>query len=73
MLHEAKAGDRCVVAGMRGSSRFRSRAVSIGLTVGAPVEIVRNQKRAPLLVFCRDSMIAVNRIDAESILVEVNR
>lgn len=44
---------------------------SIGLTVGGIVQMVSNQKKRPLLVYSRNTLIAVNRKESEKIVVEV--
>lgn len=49
---------------------FRRRAKSMGLIPDTEITVVRNQKKMPVLIFARDTLIAVNRKDAEKI--EVN-
>ena len=49
---------------------FVSRITSIGLTPGCKVTVVKNEKRRPLLVYSRDTMIALNRNECEDIEVE---
>ncbi|MCR4741953.1 MAG: ferrous iron transport protein A [Treponema sp.] len=58
------------VVSIEGDSRFVSRITSIGLTPGCDVTIVKNEKRRPLLVFARDTMIALNSKECERIMVE---
>ena len=50
-----------------GDTHFQSRIISIGITVGSDVEVIQNYKKQPILIYCRDTMIAVNKIEAESI------
>ena len=52
-------------------TRFLTRITSIGLTVGGIVQMVSNQKKRPLLVYSRNTLIAVNRKESEKIVVEV--
>ncbi|MBO7420025.1 MAG: ferrous iron transport protein A [Spirochaetaceae bacterium] len=66
-LEKEKSG---VIAGIKGDTRFVSRVTSIGLTPGCEVKIIKNEKRRPLLVFSRDTMIALNRRECENIFVE---
>ena len=47
-----------------------SRITSIGLTPGSTVTVVKNEKNRPLLVYSRDTMIALNRSECEMIEVE---
>ena len=44
------------VAEIIGDTHFQSRIISIGITI---------------LIYCRDTMIAVNKIEAEKIMMEV--
>ena len=66
-LEKDKSG---VVASVNGDSRFVSRITSIGITPGCKVTIVKNESRRPLLVYSRDTMIALNRKECENIMVE---
>lgn len=66
-LEKEKSG---VIAGIKGDTRFVSRVTSIGLTPGCEVKIIKNEKRRLLLVFSRDTMIALNRRECENIFVE---
>ncbi len=66
-LEKDKSG---VVASVNGDARFVSRITSIGITPGCKVTIVKNESRRPLLVYSRDTMIALNRKECENIMVE---
>lgn len=70
-LSAAKAGERGRIVSIDGDARFLSRITSIGLIIGSVVEVVRNQKRRPVLVYGRDTMIAINRRECEKIMLEV--
>ena len=59
-----------VIAAIDGDTRFLSRITSIGLTPGCKVRIVKNDKNRPLLVYSRDTMIALNKKECENIYVE---
>ncbi len=47
-----------------------NRMNSIGLTQGTKLQVVRNDKKMPVLVFARETLLALNRKDAERIEVE---
>lgn len=66
-LEKEKSG---VIASVNGDARFVSRITSIGITPGCKVTIVKNESRRPLLVYSRDTMIALNRKECENIMVE---
>lgn len=59
-----------VITAVGGDARFVSRITSIGLTPGCPVTVIKNEKNRPLLVYSRDTMIALNRAECEMIEVE---
>lgn len=71
-LSETITGQEAVVAAVEGDNRFLSRITSIGLTVGCKVSVLQNVKKRPLLVFGRDTVIALNRDECSQILVEVS-
>ncbi|WP_270297016.1 FeoA family protein [Eggerthella sinensis] len=69
-LNETAAGDAVVISGVRGDARFVSRVTSIGLTEGCEVRVLQNVRKRPLLVYGRDSIIALDAGDCERIDVE---
>lgn len=69
-LNELQTGQRGTIAGMEGDTRFITRIISIGLTVGSPIEILSNENKMPILLYGRDSVIALNRDESSNILVE---
>ncbi len=68
-LNEVSANQSAVVKKLNGDSRFISRITSIGLTPGCSVQVVRNDKNRPILVYSRDTMIALNRNECQGIEV----
>jgi ferrous iron transport protein A len=69
-LSEIQAGEKVVVKEIRADERLISRTSSMGITVGSTLEIIRNEKKQPLLLFCRDTMVAINRKECEKIKVD---
>ena len=59
-----------IIATIKGDSRFVSRITSIGITPGCKITIIKNEKHRPLLVYSRDTMIALNRNECENIIVQ---
>lgn len=59
------------ITSIDGDTRFLTRITSIGLTIGGVVQVVSNQRKRPLLVYSRNTLIAVNRKESEKIIVEV--
>ncbi len=69
-LSELKKDGEGVIASVNGDQRFISRITSIGLTPGCTVTVIKNEKNRPLLVYSRDTMIALNRKECDFIEVE---
>lgn len=69
-LDAAKAKERVRVSSIEGSVRLLTRLSSIGLVPGSVLEVVRNDRSRPVLVYGRDTLLAVSRKDSERIEVE---
>ena len=69
-LNELKKEQTAVIASINGDTRFVSRITSIGITPGCKITIIKNEKHRPLLVYSRDTMIALNRNECENIMVQ---
>ena len=69
-LSELKKDEEGIIASVNGDQRFISRITSIGLTPGCTVTVIKNEKNRPLLVYSRDTMIALNRKECDFIEVE---
>jgi ferrous iron transport protein A len=69
-LSDIQAGKTVMVKEIMADERLISRTSSMGIIVGSWVEILRNEKKQPLLLFCRDTMVAVNRKECEKITVQ---
>ena len=72
-LSELKTGGTGTVTRVAGDARFVSRVTSIGITEGCPIEVVQNVKKRPILLFERDSLMAIDRKDCDVIDVEERR
>jgi ferrous iron transport protein A len=68
-LTHLAAGDRSTVAELRGGRSFVSRLATLGFTPGAPLVVVQNYGRGPLIVRVRDTRIALGRGEAKRVLV----
>ena len=71
-LTDMQKGAEGTVVSINGDSRFVSRVTSIGLTPGCKVSMIKNDKNRPILIYSRDTMIALNRKDCSNIEMEVN-
>ncbi len=56
---------------MNGDEHFVNRITSIGVTEGVEFQTVRNDKKMPVLIYCRETLIALTRDNAERIEVEL--
>ncbi len=69
-LREIKADKEAIVSEIKGDQRFISRITSIGITPGCKLLVMRNDKNRPMLVYSRDTMIALNRKECTGIEVK---
>ena len=70
-ITDLKNGQKARITAVDGDRRYLSRITSIGLTPGCNIEVLQNGKNRPLLIYGRDTMIALNRGESERIMVEV--
>ena len=68
-LSEQRENTEAVISSVEGDTRFVSRITSIGLTPGCHVSVIKNDKNRPILLYSRDTMIAVNRNECSGIQV----
>jgi len=69
-LNNLKMNTEGVIASINGDTRYLSRITSIGLTPGCRIRVVKNDKNRPVLVYSRDTTIALNRKECSNIMVE---
>lgn len=68
-LSDAVAGKSYTIEKIRGEDSFLRRITSIGLTPGCKIKVLKNEKNRPLLIYNRDSMIALNKANCENIRI----
>ncbi|MCR5208929.1 MAG: ferrous iron transport protein A [Lachnospiraceae bacterium] len=68
-LSEMKAGGHGTISLLGKDERFLNRITSIGLTEGTPFQVVKNDRKMPVLVYARETLLALNRNDCEKIEV----
>ena len=69
-LIEMAQGEEGVISSIGGDARYVGRITSIGITPGCRVRIIKNDKNRPIIVYSRDTMIALNRKESGNIEVE---
>ena len=70
-LSELKEGTVAKIASLGSDRRFVSRITAIGMSEGAMFEVVRNDRKMPVLIYVRETLLALNRADCERIEAEV--
>ena len=69
-LTETRPDQNGVIRKIGGGAHFMNRITAIGVTEGTAFQTVRNDRKMPVLLYLRETLIAVNRMDAERIEVE---
>ena len=60
-LDSIAAGKRVLITRVDGDVRLLTRLSSVGLVPGASLRVERNDRNRPVLVFERDTRLAINR------------
>ena len=68
-LSEAVPGKRYSIQAIRDEARLVNRLSSMGLLCGSTVEVCQNYKKQPVLVFARDTLVAIGREESKKITV----
>lgn len=68
-LTESKIDKFYQVISLNGNEQFLKRITSIGLTKDTTIQVIKNDRNMPVLIYVRDSLVALNRKDCE--LIEV--
>ena len=71
-LSDVKVDQMATIRALGTDTHFLSRVTSVGMTEGTRVQVVRNDKKMPLLIYVRETILAINRKDCERIEVEVH-
>jgi Fe2+ transport system protein FeoA len=70
-LSDLPPGAYGVVRDLRGDTCFIPVLASLGLTIGAEVNVLRNSGHGPLLFMVRDTCLALGRDEAAGIEIEL--
>ena len=68
-LSDATPGSRYCILEIKEESRLVNRLSSMGLLCGSMIEICQNHKKQPVLLFARDTLIAIGREESKKITV----
>lgn len=59
-LSEVKVDQMATIRALGSDTHFLSRVTSVGMTEGTRVQVVRNDKKMPLLIYVRETLLALN-------------
>ena len=68
-LSDATPSSRYCILEIKEESRLVNRLSSMGLLCGSMIEICQNHKKQPVLLFARDTLIAIGREESKKIMV----
>lgn len=68
-LSDATPGSRYCILEIKEESRLVNRLSSMGLLCGSMIEICQNHKKQPVLLFARDTLIAIGQEESKKIMV----
>ncbi len=68
-LSDAKPETRYCILEIKEENRLVNRLSSMGLLCGSTVEVCQNNKKQPVLLFARDTLVAIGREESKKIMV----
>ena len=68
-LSDAASGRQYTIRAIKDEARLVNRLSSMGLVCGSTMEVCQNLKKQPVLVFARDTLVAIGRDESKKILV----
>ena len=69
-LNQLSKGSKGIVHHLSGGRRISDRLLVLGFTKGAEVSIIQNPGFGPVIVYVRDTRIALGRGEASKVMVE---
>lgn len=68
-LSETKPGKRYIVKEIKDEARLVNRLSSMGLLCGSTIDVCQNNRKQPVLIFTRDTLVAIGREESKKIIV----
>lgn len=68
-LSDAKPDSRYCICEIKEENRLVNRLSSMGLLCGSTIEVCQNHKKQPVLIFARDTLVAIGREESKKIMV----
>lgn len=69
MLSEAIPGKSYYIREIKDEIRLNNRLSSMGILTGTKVWICQNHKKQPVLLFARDTLVAIGREECSKIMI----
>lgn len=69
LLSESIPGNTYPVLEIKDETRLVNRLSSMGILCGSQIEICQNHKKQPVLLFVRDTLVAIGREESKKIVV----
>ena len=69
-LVQLKEGQKAVIEDLAGELSFITRATAIGFCPGVELTSIRNNKHHPMIVFLNDTLVAIDRNEAQKVMVD---
>ena len=73
LLSESIPGNTYLVLEIKDEMRLVNRLSSMGILCGSQVEICQNHPKQPVLLFVRDTLVAIGREESKKIVVGGSR
>lgn len=68
-LSDAMPGKRYFIREIKDEARLINRLSSMGLLCQSQIEICQNNKKQPVLIFARDTLVAIGRKESTKIIL----
>lgn len=68
-LSEATPGQQFTVQEIKDEARLINRLSSMGIICGSTLTVCQNYKKQPVLIFTRDTLVAIGREESKKITV----
>lgn len=68
-LSDATPDSRYCICEIKEENRLVNRLSSMGLLCGCTIEVCQNHKKQPVLIFARDTLVAIGREESKKIMV----
>lgn len=68
-LSEAAPGRKYIVKRIKDEERLKNRLSSMGIMCDSQVEVCQNRSKQPVLIFVRDTLVAIGREESRKITV----